>query len=43
MHEMKKMMDPNGILNPYKVLYPMWKKRKNKNLEQILSRTKKVG
>lgn len=23
MHEMKKMMDPNGILNPYKVLYPM--------------------
>lgn len=23
MHELKKMMDPNGILNPYKVLYPL--------------------
>ena len=24
MKEIKKLMDPNGILNPYKVLYPMW-------------------
>lgn len=23
MHELKKIMDPNGILNPYKVLYPL--------------------
>nr|XP_033341554.1 D-2-hydroxyglutarate dehydrogenase, mitochondrial [Megalopta genalis] len=23
MHELKNMMDPNGILNPYKVLYPI--------------------
>ncbi|XP_050584117.1 D-2-hydroxyglutarate dehydrogenase, mitochondrial isoform X3 [Bombus affinis] len=23
MHELKQMMDPNGILNPYKVLYPL--------------------
>ncbi|XP_033363227.1 D-2-hydroxyglutarate dehydrogenase, mitochondrial isoform X3 [Bombus vosnesenskii] len=23
MHELKRMMDPNGILNPYKVLYPL--------------------
>ncbi|XP_043286112.1 D-2-hydroxyglutarate dehydrogenase, mitochondrial [Venturia canescens] len=23
MHQIKRMMDPNGILNPYKVVYPM--------------------
>lgn len=23
MHELKRMMDPNGILNPYKVLHPL--------------------
>lgn len=23
MHQLKKIMDPNGILNPYKVLYPL--------------------